>query len=76
MKVSLSTNGQITLPDEFRDRDQLRAGERFEFVRLSAGNYLLRRLVSSTCEGTVDWLLACPEKGWFESLPSESTEAL
>jgi predicted DNA-binding antitoxin AbrB/MazE fold protein len=27
-------------------------------------------------EGVVDWLLACPEKDWFQSLPSESTDTL
>jgi len=26
--------------------------------------------------GLVDWLLACPEKDWFQSLPSESTDTL
>jgi hypothetical protein len=27
-------------------------------------------------EGIIDWLLACPEKGFFEPVPSESTDAL
>jgi|tagenome__1003787_1003787.scaffolds.fasta_scaffold20630032_4 hypothetical protein len=26
--------------------------------------------------GTVDWLLDCPEKNWFQPLPSESTDTL
>jgi hypothetical protein len=27
-------------------------------------------------EGVVDWLLACPEKGFFVPIESESTDAL
>jgi hypothetical protein len=27
-------------------------------------------------EGVVDWLLACPEKGFFVPIDSESTNAL
>jgi hypothetical protein len=27
-------------------------------------------------EGAVDWLLACPVKGYFVAVPSESTDTL
>lgn len=27
-------------------------------------------------DGLVDWLLACPEKGWFRLIDSESTDVL
>jgi hypothetical protein len=27
-------------------------------------------------DGLVDWLLACPEKGWFQPIASESTDTL
>ncbi len=26
--------------------------------------------------GLVDWLSSCPENGWFEPIPSESTDTL
>jgi predicted DNA-binding antitoxin AbrB/MazE fold protein len=31
---------------------------------------------SEANKGLVDWLLACPEKDWFQALPSESTDTL
>lgn len=27
-------------------------------------------------QGVVDWLLRCPEKGWFTPIESESTDTL
>jgi hypothetical protein len=40
------------------------------------GEYLLKRKAAPANDGLVDWLLACPEKDWFEPLPSESTDTL
>jgi hypothetical protein len=37
------------------------------------GRYLLKRQTGPHNEGLVDWLLACPEKGWFQPLEAESS---
>jgi AbrB family looped-hinge helix DNA binding protein len=76
MKTTLSSRGQIVVPAELRERDGIRPGQRFDIERLEAGQYLLKKQAASDNEGLVDWLLACPEKEWFEPIPSESTDAL
>jgi AbrB family looped-hinge helix DNA binding protein len=76
MNTTVSSKGQIVLPAELRDRDRIRPGERFKIERLEAGQYLLKKLPAHDNEGLVDWLLSCPEKGWFEPVPSESTDTL
>ena len=40
------------------------------------GEYRLRRRQPPPNEGLVDWLLACPEKGYFVPIESESTDTL
>jgi len=76
MNTVVSSKGQIVLPADFRQQDRILPGQRFEIERLEAGRYLLKRQAGPDNEGVVDWLLACPEKGWFESIPSESTDTL
>lgn len=76
MKTKVSTKGQIVLPAEIRRRDGIRAGEEFEVERLDAGEYRLVRVAPVPNEGLVDWLLACPEKGYFVPIESESTDTL
>jgi len=76
MKTKVSTKGQIVLPAEIRRRDGIRAGEEFEVERLDAGEYRLVRVAPAPNEGLVDWLLACPEKGYFVPIESESTDTL
>jgi AbrB family looped-hinge helix DNA binding protein len=76
MKTKVSTKGQIVLPAELRRRDGIRAGEEFEVERLDRGDYRLVRLAPPPNEGLVDWLLACPEKGYFVPVESESTDTL
>jgi hypothetical protein len=56
--------------------DQIRPGDRIAIKRLKAGQYLLKRVRTRENEGLVDWLLNCPEKDWFEPVPSESTDTL
>jgi len=53
-----------------------RSGQKFEVERIDRGEYRLVRRQSPKNEGLVDWLLACPEKGFFIPLESESTDAL
>ena len=43
---------------------------------LDCGDYRLVRRVAPRNEGAIDWLLACPRKGFFVTLDSESTDAL
>lgn len=76
MRTVISSKGQIVLPAEFRKQDRIRSGQRFDIERLEAGSYLLKKSSGPSNEGVVDWLLACPEKGWFEPISSESTDDL
>jgi AbrB family looped-hinge helix DNA binding protein len=76
MRTTVSTKGQIVLPAELRRRDHIAPGQEFEVERLDAGEYRLRRVTPSPNEGLVDWLLACPEKGYFVAIDSESTDTL
>lgn len=64
------------MPAELRRRDHLEPGQEFEIERVAAGEYRLVRRRPPTNEGLVDWLLACPEKGFFAPIASESTDTL
>lgn len=44
--------------------------------RLDRGEHRLVRCASPANEGLVDWLLACPEKGFFVPIESELTDTL
>ncbi len=76
MKTTVSSKGQIVLPAELRKQDRIEPGEEFIVERLERGEYRLVRSAPSPNEGVVDWLLACPEKGFFVPVESESTDAL
>jgi len=76
MNTVLSSKGQLVLPAELRQRDRIRAGQRFDIERLDEGQYLLKRQSAPDNEGLVDCLLACPEKDWFQPIASESTDSL
>jgi AbrB family looped-hinge helix DNA binding protein len=76
MKTKVSSKGQIVLPAELREQDHILPGQQFEVERLEAGQYLLKRKPANQNEGVVDWLLACPVKGWFVPIPSESTDTI
>jgi AbrB family looped-hinge helix DNA binding protein len=76
MRTRVSTKGQIVLPAEVRRQDQVEAGQEFEIERLDRGDYRLIRRTSRPNEGVVDWLLECPEKGFFAPIDSESTDTL
>lgn len=75
MKTTISSKGQIVLPSELRQRDRIEAGQEFEIERIGPGEYRLVRRTPVN-EGLVEWLLACPEKGYFVSVKSESTDTL
>jgi len=75
MTTTISSKGQIVLPAEFRRKDGLRAGQSFEVERVEDGKYLLKRISPPPNEGLVDWLLACPVKGFLnEPDRSETTD--
>ena len=76
MKTKVSSKGQIVLPAELRRQDGIEEGQEFEVERLDRGDYRLKRRSVPANEGVVDWLLACPEKGFFVSIDSEPTDTL
>lgn len=76
VRTTVSSKGQIVLPAEIRRRDRVESGQQFEIERLGRGDYRLTMREPPANEGLVDWLLACPEKGYFVPIESESTDTL
>ncbi len=76
MRTAISTKGQVVIPAEIRRMDGIEVGQEFEIERAEAGEYRLVRIAPEPNKGVVDWLLACPEKDFFASLESESTDTL
>lgn len=68
MRTTVSSKGQIVLPAEIREQDDVRPGQKFEVERIDRGEYRLRRTARGRNEGLVELLLACPVKGWFQPL--------
>jgi AbrB family looped-hinge helix DNA binding protein len=73
VKTTVSSKGQIVLPAEIREQDDVRPGQKFEVERIERGEYRLRRTARRRNEGLVDLLLACPVKGWFQPLDRTET---
>ena len=76
MKTTMSSKGQIVLPATLREQDGLEPGEEFTVERIDRGEYRLVRVAPPPNEGVIEWLLSCPEKGWFVPIESESTDTL
>lgn len=76
MKVTISSKGQLVIPAEIREQDRIQAGQQFSIERVDSGHYTIKRLELPEKSGLVAWLRECPEDGWFEPLPSESTDSL
>ena len=76
MKTTVSSKGQIVLPSQYRREDNVEAGQEFEIERLDRGEYRLVRRTPPPNQGVVDWLVACPEKGFFVPIESETTDSL
>jgi len=76
MKTTVSSKGQIVLPAELRQMDRIEPGQEFDVERLDRGEYRLVRRTALPNDGAVDWLLACPAKGFFVPVSSESTDTL
>ena len=64
------------VPAEIRQRDGIEVGQAFEFERIDRGEYRLVRVEAPANQGVIDWLLACPDKGFFVPIESESTDTL
>jgi AbrB family looped-hinge helix DNA binding protein len=75
MKTTVSSKGQIVLPAVLRQLDRIEAGQEFDIERVAPGEYRIVRRTPPN-EGLVDWLLACPAKGYFVPIESESTDSL
>lgn len=76
MRTIISSKGQIVLPAEFRHQDRIEPGQEFDVERLDRGEYRLVRRAAPPNEGAIDWLLSCPQKGYFVPVESESTDTL
>jgi AbrB family looped-hinge helix DNA binding protein len=76
MRTRVSSKGQLVLPAELRQKDGIKAGQFFDVERIDRGEYRLLRQESPVNDGLTDWLLACPAKGYFVPIPSESTDTL
>jgi AbrB family looped-hinge helix DNA binding protein len=76
MTTKVSSKGQIVLPAAIREQDDIRPGQEFAVERIDRGEYRLVRCAPAPNEGVVEWLLACPEKGFFVPIESESTDTL
>ncbi len=76
MKTTVSSKGQIVLPAEIRKQDGIEPGHEFDVERIDRGEYRLVLRAPRPNEGLIDWLLACPAKGYFVPVESESTDEL
>lgn len=76
MVTVISSKGQVVLPAPLREQDRLKTGQKFDIERIGEGEYLLKRRSEPANTGMVDWLLSCPDKDWFQPVPSESTDTL
>ena len=76
MTTTISSKGQVVLPAELRRQDDVESGQQFEVERINRGEYRLVRVEPPKNDGLVEWLLSCPEKGFFVPIESESTDTL
>jgi AbrB family looped-hinge helix DNA binding protein len=76
MRTTVSSKGQIVLPAELRQLDRIEPGQEFDVERIDRGEYRLVRRTARRNAGAIDWLLDCPQKGFFVAIDSESTDAL
>ena len=76
MHTVLSSKGQVVLPVELRRQDHLHGGESFSVRRLGHGKYQLTRQARPKGSRLLSWLQSCPSPGYFQPIPSESTDRL
>ena len=73
MMTTVSSKGQIVLPADIRRRDEIHPGQQFEIERIDCGEYRLKRKTRRRNAGLVKLLLACPIKGFFQSVDRTET---
>jgi len=73
MVTTISSKGQIVIPAEMRELDNIQPGQQFDVERVEPGEYRLKRMTKRRNEGLVEHLLACPAKGWFQPLARKET---
>lgn len=73
MTTTVSTKGQIVLPAELRQQDDIRPGQEFDVERIDQGEYRLKRRTRRRNQGLVHLLLDCPAKGWFKRTAGTET---
>ena len=76
LKTIVSSKGRILLPAALRKQDGIEPGDEFIVERIDRGEYRLLRRAPEPNEGVLDWLLACPDKGFLVPIGSESTDTL
>jgi AbrB family looped-hinge helix DNA binding protein len=76
MRTKVSTKGQVILPAEIRRLDGIEPGQQFDIESIDRGQLSPRAKGATPERGLVDWLLSCPEKGFFVPVESESTDTL
>ena len=64
MITTISTKGQLALPQELRDQLGWSEGDRVQVESDGEGRVILAKVMAVPNEGLVDLLLACPLKGW------------
>jgi len=74
MKTRISSKGQFILPAKLRQKDGIKPGHQFDVQRINRGEYRLVRRESPANDGLVDWLLACPAKGYFVPIQPDRSE--
>ena len=80
--LTITRDGQIDLPESVRLLFGAEAGSTFE-AEVSAGRIEIvkcgsagkRGIENETKADLVDWLLSCPEKGWFDEAGDVETTA-
>ena len=74
MTTTLQSNGHIVIPPKVRQRQKLRAGDKFEILADAdePGALKLRRVPRKPNEGLVELLRSCPVKGF--RIPRRSRE--
>lgn len=56
--------------------DRIEPGQEFDVERIDQGEYRLVRREAPPNKGVTDWLLMCPQKGFFVPIESEMTDTL
>ncbi len=64
MITTISTKGQLVLPQKLRDQLGWSEGDRMHIEPDGEGRVILEKVRPVPNEGLVELLLACPLKGW------------